>query len=180
MRGINRLIFNFFIVGGVLLFGALAAPRSSGFVGSSPGSGGAVIILPHHIAEGDYILRGMTLSLTFWGQTCPSQGNVTMVPVDCYIMTLEQYMNFLENNSDQALQHVRAPSDSIKFKAPKSGYYFFVLNISGPKGAERCIGYKYKIGGFYVNFLYPAIALLTPATALLTYRIAQRFAKKFK
>jgi len=101
-----------------------------------------------------------------------------MLPVDCYVMTFEQYMSFEENHSTQALLHINSSLDSIKFIAEKNDYYFVVLEMSGPAGAKRCVGNKFDVAGINLNFLQPTLVLLIPAATILTYNIFQRLNKR--
>lgn len=176
MRKSTRLGINLLLVGVILLVGAQLAPRIGTRV-SSPGNGGIVVKLPDRIVEGTYMYRGQSMSLTFWGQTCPGE-NITMLPVDCYIMNLEQYLSFTKNNSRQSLLHMNSTVYSLNFNAERNDYYFLVLEMAGPEGVRRCIGYYLQTGGLNLNFLQPAQILLVTATAILMYNIFQWLTKR--
>lgn len=169
MKGRNRLAINLLIVGGVLLFGSLIAPRSSR--GGSPGGSGQDVTVPGYTVDHMFMYRGQTYSMTFWGSIRTSPNNVTFLPVDLYVMTLEQYRGFVENCTRQSLFHITSSLGTVDFKPERSGHYFFVLERLEPAGEKCLIGSNVKLGGVILDFLQPAQILLFPATALLTYNM---------
>lgn len=168
----KRLTINLLIVAGILLFGSILTPKGSGFVGS-PGTGGRGVTPPENFVDRDFMFRGQVFTSTFWGQISPLLGNVTMLPVDFYVMNFEQYLGFLESHSTESILHVNASFDSVVFKPERSGPYFFIWEMLEPVGEKCCIGYRSEVKGFNLNFLQPTLVFLISAIALLMYNLFQ-------
>lgn len=176
MKRTTRLAINLLIVGGVLLFGGVMAPRSGGG-DTSPGISGSIYTLPYNRIMLQFIYRGQTFAITFWSQ-CSSHEDIAVTPVDFYAMNLEEFHGFVENHSTQALLHMRSSFDTVNFSPEANGQYIFILEMLEPSGEKRCIGYNDQLRGVIFDFLQPAQVLLILSATLLAYDLLPRLSKR--
>lgn len=182
MKGRNRLAISLLIIGGVLLFGSIftGSNKRSG----SPGGFGDDVTVPGYTVEHEFMFKGQSYSMTFWGVKVVSPSNKTFLPVNLYVMTLEQYRGYVENHSKQSLLNMTSTLGEIRFNPEKAGHYFFVLEMLEPAGEKIMIGYseelKGQLNGLNLSFLQPAQAFLVIGIAMMSYDLLPRLSKKFR
>ena len=173
MNWLDKL-FAFLLVSTSILFvGTVLVYYHSSHV-SSPGNGGIVLEGSKYYDTEEQMFRGQTFYIEFWGQTTAREYNWTYLPVDFYVMTPEQYRNFTEYNSVEAIMHVRSEHTSTYFQSEKDGQYFMVLNITAPGIDRKIVGFDYTKHGLNYNYLEPLIVASIPLTIISSYKISKR------
>ena len=172
MNWLNK-IFAFLLVSTSILFvGTVLVSYHSSHV-SSPGNGGIVLEGSNYYDTEEYMFRGQTFYIEFWGQTSSREDNWTFLPVDFYVMTPEQYVNFKEHNSAEAIMHVRSEHTSTYFQSEKDGQYFMVLNITAPGIDRKIVGFDYSKHGLNHNYLEPLAVVSIPLAIITSYKISK-------
>jgi len=172
----NRLdkLYAFLILAASIFFvGTMLVSYHSSRV-SSPGNGGIVLEGANYYDTEEYMFRGQTFYIEFWGQTTAREDNWTFLPVDFYVMTPEQYRDFIDNNSAEAIMHVQSEHNSTYYQSEKDGQYFIVLNITAPGIDRKIVGFDYTKHGLNHNYLEPLAVVSIPLAIITSYKISKR------
>lgn len=162
----TRLSIDFLIIGGLLVFGSLFAPKGSGY------GGGFIRTLPlQEVKEAFFLSRGMRYFAEYSAN----------IPLDFYIMDRTQYQAYIENHSTTALLAYKNTTTAVfDFKAKKSGQYYLIIERLEPPGKVVWLELgNQSESGLNANFLQPGIIFIVSGIGLAIISLFPKMKEKY-